>query len=147
MKNLKLACITLLSIVVLVSCQKDGDVVPAESSISDQLSKADKALPRTTVWSDDILFRTVVTPVVFDGNHGNYDILYGGAFADGVGLISESKPGDQDYNGGRWNLYVLIDPTSTKYSNETSDENLDMDDFESAGVYFECPLLPGNGRN
>jgi len=143
MKNLKLAFIALLSIVVLVSCQKDGDVVPAEPSINDQLSKADKALPRTTVWSDGILFRTVVTPAVFDGDHGNYDILYGGAFADGVGLISESKPGDQDYNGGRWSLYVP--KNAEDYSSAKSDKDLDPMDFESAGMYFECPLLPGNG--
>lgn len=147
MKNLKLVFIAFLSIIVLESCQKDGDLVPAEPSISDQLSKADKALPRTTVWSDDILFRTVVTPAVFDGDHGNYDKLYAGSFYDGVGLISESKPGNQDYNGGRWNLYVLKDPTSTKYSNATSDKDLDKDDFESDEAYFECPLLPTKGNN
>lgn len=147
MKNLKLVFIAFLSIIVLESCQKDGDLVPAEPSISDQLSKADKALPRTTVWSDDILFRTVVTPAVFDGDHGNYDKLYAGSFYDGVELISESKPGDQDYNGGRWNLQVLKDGVMTDYTMATSDGDLNPNDFESGGAYFECPLLPTNGNH
>ena len=147
MKNLKLVFIALLSIVVMVSCQKDGDIVPAEPSINDQLSKADKGRPKTMVWSDGILFRSVVTPAVFDGDKGNYDKLFGGMFADGVGLISESKPGDQDYNGGRWNLYVLKDGVATDYSMATSDSDLDPMDFVSADAYFECPLLPRKGNN
>ena len=145
MKKLNLVFITFLSIVALLSCQKDGDIFPAEPSIPDVLSKANNGRPKTMVWSDGILFRSVVTPAKFDGDKGNYDKLYGGNFYNGVGLISESKPGDQDYNGGRWNLYVLKVPTSTKYSTETSDENLNPMDFKSAGKYFECPLLPGKG--
>lgn len=147
MKNLKLVFIALLSIVVLESCQKDGDIVPADSSINDQLSKADNGRPKTMVWSDDILFRSVVTPAVFDGDKGNYDKLFLGSFYNDVELISESKPGDQDYNGGRWNLYVLRNGATTDYSMATSDGDLDLNDFESAGKYFECPLLPTKGDN
>ena len=147
MKNFKIVVVAFLTIVVLESCQKDGDLVPAEPSINDQLSKADKGRPKTMVWSDDILFGSVVTQAVFDGDKGNYDKLYLGSFYNGVELISESKPGDQDYNGGRWNLQVLKSGIMTDYSMATSDEDLDMNDFESAGKYFECPLLPVNGDN
>ena len=33
----------------------------------------------------------------------------------------------------------------TDYSEATSDDDLIKNEFESAGTYFECPLLPGNG--
>jgi hypothetical protein len=62
---------------------------------------------------------------------------------DGIGLISESKPGDQDYNGGRWHLNVLKPTVSpNKYLTACSVEDLDLNDFESTQDYFECPLLP-----
>jgi hypothetical protein len=67
---------------------------------------------------------------------------------DGVPLISDSKPGDRDYNGGRWHMNVLKDGVSpSKYSNVCRVEDLDLNDFESTGNYFSCPLLPRRGRN
>ena len=69
-------------------------------------------------------------------------------FKDGVPLISESKPGDQDYNGGRWHMNVLkpgIDPD--KYANADSVDDLILGDFMSTENYFECPLLPRRGGN
>ena len=74
----------------------------------------------------------------------------GNGFKDGAPLISESGPGDQDYNGGRWHLNVLkVTVDSDKYANASSVEELDTDDFVSTDTYFECPLLParGKGRN
>ena len=54
----------------------------------------------------------MVTPATFDPANGNFDELYmctdGTTFKDGVPLISESGPGDQDYNGGRWHLNVSV---------------------------------------
>ena len=63
-------------------------------------------------------------------------------------MISESGPGDTDYNGGRWHLNVLkgsVDPG--KYSNACKLADLDMADFMSTDEYFECPLLPRRGKN
>jgi len=67
-----------------------------------------QALPRPDTWVDGELFAGVVTPATFSPSSGNFDELYmcPGGFKDGVSLISESKPGDQDYNGGRWHLNV-----------------------------------------
>ena len=64
--------------------------------------------PRPQSWADCELFDGVVTPTSLPVR-GNFDQLYtgGSGFKDGVPLISESKPGDQDYNGGRWHLNVL----------------------------------------
>lgn len=106
---------------------------------------------RAQVYVDGELFNTVVTPATFNPANGNFDQLYAGGngFANDVPLISESKPGDQDYNGGRWHLNVLkpgVDPD--KYSDASSFEDLDPNDFMPTGNHFECPLLPvrGNGN-
>lgn len=108
--------------------------------------------PRPQTWADCELFKGVVTPGTFDPESEPFDELYalpnGPIFKNGVPLISESKPGDQDYNGGRWHMNKLkagVDPAI--YSNACSVEDLDLNDFESTGNYFECPLLPVRRNN
>jgi hypothetical protein len=101
---------------------------------------------RGNIWSDGTLYRTVGTPATFSPDHGKFDQLYvtggNGTFADGVTSISESHPGDRDYNGGRWHVNELnadVDPE--KYADATSVDDLDLSDFHSTDTYFECPLL------
>ena len=108
--------------------------------------------PRPQTWVDGELFNGVVTPATFDPASDPFDELYtmpgSLGFYDGVPLISESKPGDQDYNGGRWHLNVLkagVDPSI--YAAAMGVGDLDLDDFESTSNYFECPLLPMRGQN
>jgi hypothetical protein len=106
--------------------------------------------PRPQSWVDCELFAGVVTPATFDPANGNFDELYAGGdgFLDMVPLISESKPGDQDYNGGRWHLNALkAGVESDKYITVCSVEDLDLNDFVSTEDYFECPLLPRRGKN
>ena len=105
--------------------------------------------PRPHSWVDCELFAGVVAPATFDPSSDPFDELYvgGAGFKNGVPLISESKPGDADYNGGRWHKNVLkssVDPN--KYANACSVEDLDLSDFMSTGDYFECPLLPRRGN-
>jgi hypothetical protein len=119
------------------------------SKISSAISSL-KTLPRPTTWVDCELFAGVVTPATFKPEHGKFDELYAGGngFKDGSPLISESKPGDQDYNGGRWHMNVLkASVESGKYQNACSVEDLDLADFEPTDQYFECPLLPKRGGN
>ncbi|MHA2101687.1 MAG: hypothetical protein ACW99A_23815, partial [Candidatus Kariarchaeaceae archaeon] len=98
---------------------------------------------RTNVWADCQLYASVVTPATFKPESDPFDQLYAANFKDDIGLISESKPGDQDYNGGRWHLNVLKSTVNpNKYINACSVEELDINDFESTQNYFECPLLP-----
>ncbi len=113
-----------------------------------QFPAAAQARPRPETWVDGDRFAGVVTPATFDPANGNFDELYAGGsgFMDGVPLISESKPGDQDYNGGRWHLNSLKPGVpANKYANATSGNDLDLDDFESTPDYFECPMLPSRG--
>lgn len=105
--------------------------------------------PRPATWADCERFDGVVTNTHFDPTAGNFDELYAGGngFRDGVPLISESKPGDRDYNGGRWHLNTLkagVDPA--KYANACRVEDLNLADFQSTDQYFECPLLPRRGN-
>ena len=110
---------------------------------------AGPALPRPQTWVDGELLGGVVTPATFDPASDPFDELYtcggAGAFKDGVPLISESKPGDQDYNGGRWHLNVLKDGKTCDGTADSVDD-LVLEDFTSTDNYFECPLLPRRGN-
>ena len=105
--------------------------------------------PRPQTWVDCERFDGLVTPATFNPERHPFDELYAGGagFKNGVPLISESKPGDADYNGGRWHMNVLKDGVpEDRYANACSVEDLDLSDFDSTGNYFECPLLPRRGR-
>ena len=147
--------LTMLLLVAVGGClEGDGVTIPVDEADQSfavpQFSQGPLGRPQT--WVDGELFNGVVTPATFKPESTPFDELYAGGngFNDGVPLISESKPGDPDYNGGRWHMNMLkasVDPD--KYSNATSVEELDLSDFDSTGNYFECPLLParGNGRS
>jgi hypothetical protein len=110
------------------------------------------------IWADDMLYRTVDT-----GNrlpdHGPKDGLYVFDNLDGQRAVAESKPGDQDYNGGRWQVYVLEfteegldvhDPDGDGIANfeltswEQVEEHIGLGHLEQVmmGPSFTCPLIP-----
>jgi len=143
----------LTALATVAACTEGTDVTmpvtDVEPSFASAVGEANRALPRPQTWVDGELFAGIVTPATFKPESDPFDELYAGGngFLNGVPLISESKPGDQDYNGGRWHMNVLkagVDPD--KYANATSVEELDLNDFEPTGNYFECPLLPVRGR-
>jgi hypothetical protein len=146
--------ISLLLIVVFTifiqGCQNEGEVMAPIGSFEDSNNSTSNLAkrPRTMVWADGELFASVVTLATFKPESDPFDQLYAGPeiFMGGVSLISESKPGDQDYNGGRWHKNVLKADVTTDYSAATSVEDLDLNDFESTEDYFECPLLPRRGH-
>ena len=85
-----------------------------------------------------------MVPATFKPERDPSDELYtlpDATFKYGVPLISDSKPGDKDYNGGRWHLNILkdgVDPS--KYADASKEEDLDLADFDSTTNYFSCPL-------
>ena len=127
----------------VVSVDSDAALSATEVQSTQALAKVGRGL----IWADGELFETIGTPALFDGEHGKFDILFQGNFKNGIGAISESKPGDQDWNGGRWEVWVLKDGVMTDYTDADGDSDLNISDFEPAGVYLECPLLPRRGRN
>ena len=59
--------------------------------------------PKLAFYVDDVRYRTVGTPTDFSGTGApadTYDTIY--ALGNGLANVAESKPGDTDFNGGRW---------------------------------------------
>lgn len=110
------------------------------------------------IWADDHLYGTVATPTELPP-HGPTDRIYAFANLPGQRSVAEAKPGDRDYNGGRWQVTVL---TFTEEGLAVHDEDGNgMADFEltsweqvqehiglghlevaGPGPRFVCPLLP-----
>jgi hypothetical protein len=57
-------------------------------------------------WVDGSLYATVGTPTSLP-DRGPKDGIYVFANLNGQRPVAESKPGDRDYNGGRWQVTVL----------------------------------------
>jgi hypothetical protein len=64
--------------------------------------------PSLAFYVDDVRYRTVGTPTDFT-NTGAPSSTYDKIYALGSGLINvaEAKPGDRDFNGGRWAVYPV----------------------------------------
>ena len=62
--------------------------------------------PGGAIWADGYAFKTIDTQNSLP-DKGPKDGIYVFANLDGQKPVAESKPGDQDYNGGRWQVYVL----------------------------------------
>lgn len=64
--------------------------------------------PNLAFYVDDVRYRTVGAPTDFSGT-GAPDSTYDKIYALGSGLINvaEAKPGDTDFNGGRWAVYAI----------------------------------------
>jgi hypothetical protein len=127
----------------VVAPDNDTDAVAAETSGTFQASRTSRD---AAIWADCEAFSTLGTKTAF--KNGPFDALYNGAtFKDGLGAVSESKPGDKDYNGGRWHVYTLKAEVDTDYSEVCSVADINPDDFEDTHTYFECPLRPLRGHN
>ena len=110
--------------------------------------------PGVGFYVDDHLYRTVGTPTDFSGTGApahSYDRIF--ALGNGLTNVAEAKPGDRDFNGGRW-MVVPVDWQSVTPTQVTDADVLIA--LEEAGLiafgdpvkYFECPVipLPGNQR-
>jgi hypothetical protein len=145
-RNALVTALASVAAFALLGCAQQDVMEPAQQAVQSPLLRVGP--PGGAIWADGELFAVIGTPATFDNPHGNFDELYkgGNGFRDGVGAISDAKPGDADYNGGRWHVNVLkdgVDPD--KYANASSAADLDPADFESTNVYFECPLIPRRG--
>lgn len=119
------------------------------------------------IWSDGELYDTIVTPTTFVAppEHST-DIIYSFMMSglDGQRSVAESDPGDPDYNGGRWNVQMVVftaqgiaehDPDGdgivnfelTNAEDVIEHEQLGHIIINDANFYFECPLLPRRGNH
>jgi len=116
------------------------------------------------IWADGELFGVTLTPKDVP-NKGPFDIIYN--FADsglaGQRGISDSKPGDTDYNGGRWEVKLVTFTDQGKSVHDPDGDgvvNFELKSAEDvithAGLghltisepvrYFVCPLHPQKGN-
>ncbi len=79
--------------------------------------------PAGNIWADGMMFRTVAAPNNLPG-HGPKDGIYVFQGLEGQDPVAEARPGDQDYNGGRWQVYVVV----------FTEEGLSVHDSDDDGV-------------
>ena len=75
-------------------------------------------------WIDGSLYRTVATPTDLSGTgapDSTYDVIYdfGGAQRN----VADAKPGDTDFNGGRWAVHQLAFPSGYAAALASGDAN------------------------
>lgn len=144
-----------LTLLITIGCTDESNEIVELNDSSFSLIEAltqqslTSKLDTPPIWADMMPYTGLVVPATFKAK-GPFDELYAMPNREEGGLhpfhllyplISDSKPGDKDYNGGRWHLNVLkpeVDPM--KYRHFSSDMDFDLDDFMSTDMYFECPL-------
>jgi hypothetical protein len=114
------------------------------------------------IWANDRIYDTVLTDTSFiSPPEHSTDTLYnfGMSGLGGQRPVSDSAPGDSDYNGGRWSVKIVAFTAQGKAVHDPDgDGNVNFEltnaqavlDHEALGhitimdttVYFECPLLP-----
>ena len=75
-------------------------------------------------WIDGTLYRTVATPTDLSGTgapESTYDAIY--SFGGAQQNVAEAKPGDTDFNGGRWAVHELAFPQGYAAALESGDAN------------------------
>jgi hypothetical protein len=65
------------------------------------VAKSQLGPPGGTIYAHDTAYRTVATPTDLPPQ-GKFDTIY--VLGDGLAAVSESAPGDREYNGGRWEV-------------------------------------------
>ncbi|MEW5990477.1 MAG: hypothetical protein AB1736_03910 [Chloroflexota bacterium] len=110
--------------------------------------------PSLAFYVDDVRYRTLGTPTDFSST-GAPDFTYDAIYALGNGLINvaESKPGDTDFNGGRWMVLPITWSAGVTPTQLTSAEEVEA--WADAGYLsigstpvrqFLCPVIPDNGH-
>lgn len=145
--------ITLLALAVLIAT-------------SSAVSAGGAARVADAIWANGHLYDTIVTPTTFTAPpEGSTDIIYSFMMSglDGQRSVAESAPGDSDYNGGRWNVQMVVftdqgitvhDPDGdgivnfelTNAEEVIAHEELGHIIINDADFSFECPLLPRRGN-
>jgi hypothetical protein len=113
------------------------------------------------IWANDTIYDTIATDTSFiSPPEHSTDTLYnfGMSGLAGQRSVSESAPGDRDFNGGRWSVkMVLFTPQGKAVHDPDGDGSVNFELTNAADVlyhaslghltimdttfYFECPLL------
>ncbi len=115
------------------------------------------------IYVDGSLYRTVLTPTDLSGTgapDASFDTIYA-IDIEGQPNVATAAPGDEDYNGGRWQVHALGFSDSYEAAVAAVDANGsgDLDSFDEVaaaiagghamdqGVIasFVCPVIPARG--
>jgi len=104
--------------------------------------------PALSFYVDDARYRTIGTPTDLS-NTGAPDSSYDKIYALGGSLINvaESKPGDRDYNGGRWQVFAITwigTPVQLTSDADVLQAQLDglLTISSTPVAKFVCPVIP-----
>lgn len=109
--------------------------------------------PHIGFYVDGALYRTVGTPTDFSATGApadSFDRIY--VLGDGLMNVAEAKPGDRDFNGGRWMVLPVAWAAGATPVRLTSAEQVEA--YATAGLLtisgtpvklFECPVIPVRG--
>jgi len=100
-------------------------------------------------WIDGQLIRTVATPTDLSGTgapDSSYDAIY--SFAGNQRNVAEAKPGDVDFNGGRWQVHELTFPSGYAAARSAADRNGngEIDSTAELQVAFDSGTAVDTGR-
>ena len=98
--------------------------VPATVLLTGLAAPAHAGVSGPAFWIDGALYRTVATPTDLSGTgapSGTFDAIY--SFAGNQRNVAEAKPGDRDFNGGRWQVHELAFPTGYSAALADGDTN------------------------
>ena len=108
--------------------------------------------PSLAFYVDDTRYRTVGTPTDFFGTGApasTFDKIY--ALGNGLINVAEAKPGDRDYNGGRWMVLPITwsqGVTPVQYTNDWQILQAQSDGLLTIGTTpvkeFLCPVIPAH---
>lgn len=85
---------------------------------------AQAAVSGPAFWIDGSVYRTVSTPTDLSGTgapESSYDAIY--SFGGAQLNVAEAKPGDTDFNGGRWEVHQLVFPSGYAAALASGDAN------------------------
>jgi hypothetical protein len=102
--------------------------------------------PSVGFYVDGNLYRTIGTPTDLSGTGApahSFDTIY--ALGNGLTNVAEAKPGDRDYNGGRW-MVTAIEWHTAPTQLTSAEEVLAAEaagDLSIGGVVtmFVCPVI------
>ena len=93
--------------------------------------------PSLAFYVDDVRYRTVGTPTDFFGT-GAPESTYDRIYNLGTGInVAEAKPGDRDFNGGRWLVYRVVWAEGVTPVQYTNDQHIL--DAQDAGLLWIDP--------
>ena len=112
------------------------------------LALAGQGPPNFHTYAHDRLYNGILTPTELP-DHGKFDDIY--VLGPGLNPVSDAAPGDQWYNGGRWEVHLVTFLTISPTQFTNAEQIVAAAGAGQIGIgpvvkRFECPLIPIHDR-